>query len=201
MIQQITLCNALLNSFIVCDCYVTFTMCSDHVFQHNLATFPLARPRLSTLLDCWTTNYSIHWALARRKKHRQIVKICMLQFLSFVVGVVYFLAVSVIGSCDKNTKPCKLERVRDDFEKEARQACAPHRSLDLWQIERQRHCLEWALWKSWLCRNCLTTTEVRYNQERKKMIPWPQSCLSKHWCPPRKVHHTHSPQNTWHKKG
>ena len=66
----------------------------------------------------------------------------MLQFLSFFVVVIYFLAVSVIGSCDKSTKPCKLERVRDDFEKEARQASASHRSLDLWQIERQWHCLE-----------------------------------------------------------
>ena len=99
--------------------------------QHNLATCTFAQPRLSTSLDCWTSNYSIYCALGRRKKYRQIVRICMLQFLSFVVGVVYFLAVSVIGSCDKNTKPCKLERVRDDFEKEARQAWASHRSLDL----------------------------------------------------------------------
>ena len=111
----------------------TWLLQCAHIMFSNII-WPLLlwpSPGLSTLLDCWTTTYSIHWALARRKKHRQIVKICMLQFLSFVVGVVYFLAVSVIGSCDKNTKPCKLERVRDDFEKEARQAWASHRSLDL----------------------------------------------------------------------
>ena len=32
-------CNVLLNYFIICDCYITFTMCSYHFFQIHLATF------------------------------------------------------------------------------------------------------------------------------------------------------------------
>ena len=46
-------CNALVNFFIVCDCYITFAMWSYHSFQHHLATF--------TLIQLWNWLVPSSW--------------------------------------------------------------------------------------------------------------------------------------------